>query len=544
MKTKYNFDAVIFDLDGVITQTALVHSTAWKEMFDHYLQEREKEFDEPFLEFTHENDYLKYVDGKPRYEGVKSFLESRNIHLPFGNPMDDVKENTYCGIGNRKNIVFNDILKRDGVQVFPSTIKLIKELIENGIHVGVASSSKNCKAVLEAANLQDLIETRVDGEVSAQLNLKGKPEADIFTKAADNLGVSYDRAVVVEDALSGVAAGKKGNFGLVLGLSREDNAASLYAHGADIVVKDIEEIGLVGIAKWFDKDLEIDNWSLTYKDYLPEKERSREALLSVGNGYFGTRGAMEEVGANSINYPGTYMSGVFNKLTSKVSGRDIENEDFVNVSNWLPITFKIGNGVWFDINKAKIINIERKIDFKTGILFKQFILQDDRGRETQIFTRRFASMQNPNIAGIHYCIKPLNYSGLISYKSTLEGNHINAGVARYADLNQKHLENSNEYCESNFQNLIVKTTESNIYIHQTARMEIMFNGEIDSDNQFEHAYNEGIVESVISRELKQGDYFGLMKTVFIEKSETEKSFEQCLEKFSEIDTFEVELDKS
>ena len=209
---KYHFDAVIFDLDGVITKTALVHASAWKTMFDEFLKGWEKKTGKPFLEFTHANDYLPYVDGKPRYKGVESFLKSRGIEIPFGTPDDTTEMETICGLGNRKNDAFNQILQRDGVEVYESTVALMDELKAAGIKLGVASSSKNCKQVLERSNLLHYFETRVDGEVSAELGLHGKPEPDIFTVACDNLGVDYFRAVVVEDAVSGVQAGQKGNL--------------------------------------------------------------------------------------------------------------------------------------------------------------------------------------------------------------------------------------------------------------------------------------------------------------------------------------------
>lgn len=239
---KPSFEAVIFDLDGVITKTALTHAAAWKEMFDEYLKTRESRFGEPFREFTHADDYLPYVDGKPRYKGVESFLESRGIKIPFGNPSDPPGWETCCGLGNRKNDVFNSVLTRDGVQVYPSTLSLIHELRKAGVRLGVASSSKNCRQVLEIAGLIELFGARVDGEVSAGLGLKGKPEPDIFTTACDILGVPYSKAIVVEDAVSGVQAGAKGNFGLTLGIAREGNAIELLQNGADYVVGDLQEI--------------------------------------------------------------------------------------------------------------------------------------------------------------------------------------------------------------------------------------------------------------------------------------------------------------
>lgn len=251
MKNK-NFDAVIFDLDGVITKTADVHSRAWKRMFDEFLMQYAEKNNLPFKEFTHESDYLPFVDGKPRYKGVASFLESRGIDIPFGEASDDPAMETVCGLGNRKNEKFHETLQAEGVDVFPSTVALIKQLKEEGYHIGVASSSKNCEVVLKAAGLLELFETRVDGVVSVELNLKGKPESDIFTTAADNMGVTYYRSVIVEDAVSGVQAGRNGRFGLVLGIARENNHAELKKNGADVVVSDLEEMPLESISKWFE----------------------------------------------------------------------------------------------------------------------------------------------------------------------------------------------------------------------------------------------------------------------------------------------------
>jgi len=246
------FQAVIFDLDGVITKTALVHSAAWREMFNKYLKYREKKYGEPFREFTHANDYLPYIDGKARYDGVKSFLESRGINITFGDPEDDPGQESICGLGNKKNSFFNKVLKRDGVEVYESTVTLIKQLRIEKIKTGVASSSKNCRVVLERAGILGLFDTRVDGEVSARVGLKGKPEPDIFTMACKNLGCTPDLTVIVEDAVSGVQAGRNGKFGLVIGIAREGNSDDLKKNGADIVVKDISELGgIEKIDKWF-----------------------------------------------------------------------------------------------------------------------------------------------------------------------------------------------------------------------------------------------------------------------------------------------------
>lgn len=247
----YSFDAIIFDMDGVITKTALVHARAWKKTFDEYMKKREEEHGEPFREFTHDDDYLPYVDGKPRYKGVQSFLESRGIELPFGDTEDKGDKETICGLGNRKNELFREVLEEDGVQRYEPMIEFIEEVKSHGVKVGVASSSKNCELILEKAEALDLFETRVDGVVSEELGLEGKPEGDIFVTAARNLGVEPAKSIVVEDATSGVAAGRNGGFGLVLGLARKDNVDALLSGGADIVMKDLSYMKIDWLERWF-----------------------------------------------------------------------------------------------------------------------------------------------------------------------------------------------------------------------------------------------------------------------------------------------------
>jgi len=512
--SQLNFDAVIFDLDGVITQTALVHSQAWKKMFDDYLREREKLHGEPFREFTQKEDYLPYVDGKPRYEGVRSFLMSRGIDIPFGTPEDDPGLETVCGLGNRKNLAFNEVLAREGVKVYESTIRLIHELRDAGIRIGVASSSKNCYAVLEAAGLLPFIETRVDGVVSAQLQLKGKPEPDIFLTACKNLDCLPERSVVVEDATSGVAAGRKGEFGLVLGIAREGNESELYENGADIVVRDLEEITINDIDLWFGEDEGEEGWEISYTDYVPQKERTRETLLTVGNGYLGTRGAMEEKNANSVNYPGTYIAGVYNRLITNVSGKDIENEDFVNCPNWLPVTFRINNGDWFDPDAAEILSIDRTLSFSTGVLTRQLMVRDKDGHETAILSERFVSMRQPHLAGIRYSVTPLNYSGVITFKAGLDGNIINDGVERYKSLNQQHLRPLFQGADGNRQYLAVRTTQSGIIIAEAAAYDCLENEDpLDVDMEVIQAL--GMVSGLFSINALEGSEYSLVKRVAI-----------------------------
>lgn len=235
------FAAVLFDMDGVLTATASLHQAAWKEMFDAYLRQIALDRGTSFEPFE-PNDYKRYVDGKLRYDGVAAFLGSRNIELPWGDPGDDPSRETVCGLGNRKNAMIQELLRTRGADVFDSSISLVRRLRAGGVKTAVVSASKNCVAILEAAGISELFDTRVDGNVAAELNLAGKPAPDTFLEAARRLDVPPNQAVVVEDAISGVQAGRAGNFGLVVGVDRAGDPEALRAGGADIVVTDLGEL--------------------------------------------------------------------------------------------------------------------------------------------------------------------------------------------------------------------------------------------------------------------------------------------------------------
>ncbi|HZE06763.1 MAG TPA: beta-phosphoglucomutase family hydrolase [Solirubrobacteraceae bacterium] len=234
--------ACLFDLDGVLTQTAKVHDRAWKQTFDEYLRERSERTGEAFVEFDAVADYDEYVDGKPRYDGVRSFLASRGIRLPEGSLNDPADEETVCGIGNRKNELVLKLIKDDGVEAYDGSVRFVKAARDAGLRRAVVSSSANCKDVLEAAGIADLFEERIDGNVANEQHLKGKPAPDTFLAGARALGVEPAQAVVFEDALAGVEAGRAGRFGFVVGVDRVGQADALRAHGASVVVQDLAEL--------------------------------------------------------------------------------------------------------------------------------------------------------------------------------------------------------------------------------------------------------------------------------------------------------------
>jgi beta-phosphoglucomutase family hydrolase len=234
--------ALLFDLDGVLTKTAEVHAAAWKEMFDAYLRDRARRSGEPFEPFDADSDYGRYVDGKRRADGVRSFLQSRRVHLPEGHPGDPPGTETINGLGNRKNEIFLHMIHSRGVGVYEGSVAYLRAAREAGLGRAVVSSSANCREVLVAAGIEDLFDARVDGVVAKREHLRGKPAPDTFLAAAKKLDAAPDEAAVFEDALAGVEAGRAGKFGYVVGVDRVGQADELREHGADVVVGDLSEL--------------------------------------------------------------------------------------------------------------------------------------------------------------------------------------------------------------------------------------------------------------------------------------------------------------
>ncbi len=511
-------ECVILDLDGVITDSTPLHSLAWKTMFDSFLQQHAEENQIPFREFSHEEDYLAYVDGKPRYKGVQSFLESRGIELPFGDPSEAPNQETICGLGNLKNKLYNQFLTEHGVEMYASTVELVHELREKGIPLGVASSSKNAKRVLELTGLIDLFDTVVDGVVSEKLGLQGKPSPDIFITACSNLKAAPGNAVIIEDANSGVQAGFRGNFGLVIGVARENNHLELDLNGADIVVEDLQEIDLQRIKNWFTKGIKRKQWSIEYTEFNLQKESTREVLCTVGNGFFGTRGAFEEMPAiPDYHYPGTYIAGLYNRLESNIAGRTIHNEDLVNCPNWLPITFQINRGEWFNPQEVEVLDFHRQLDFQTGVLRRRMIVRDQEGHQTLIQSWRLASMANPHLAGIRYQVTPLNYARTLTVKSELDGTVINQGVKRYQELSSRHLDPLLEEGQDEVSLLAVQTNQSGIVIAEAARLTVRSGEDIVHPKYF-IAANPGKITTTFEVEVRSDRPMVLDKIVSIHAS--------------------------
>ncbi len=700
------YDAVLFDLDGVVTKTADIHAKAWKILFDEYLNKTNTTI--PLLPFDIESDYIEHVDGKPRYKGIQDFLGSRNINLPYGSKKDGSSEQTVCGLGNRKNEIFLDLLTKEGVQVYTSTTDLIKKLRENGFKTAIVSSSKNCLQAIKAADIEALFDTRVDGVTSEHLGLTGKPEPDIFVEAAKRLDLDVTRCVVVEDALSGVEAGVNGGFGLVIGVNRAKQANQMKQKGAHIVVSDLCEIG-VGVLmrdlpilmghynqimgqiggkeiviifdydsisfhiasptenNWFfqniekiitplatqfiviiksiknpelvkeqlkaeniyyagsngfvirgpeDIFLEIDDnqtatsleenilvkilknlnlfsksiipiyfgdsfknrddfkaiaplgigialgtgsqgstasyrvdypkqigqfllklssnlnkgtsWGQIYVGFDPEDQGRREALCALGNGYFVTRGAAPEAMADGVHYPGTYLAGGYNRLETNIGGHIVENEDLVNIPNWLCMNFRIAGEEWFQLQDVEILFFRQYLNIKKGVLHRTIRFRDKKNRETIIVQRSFVHGKLMHWAGLETTISPLNWDGKIEICSALDGTVTNQGVERYQELGKTHLDLvESSHLDDRSMVLKVRTKRSCLDIAMGARTDIYLNNRADNIKSFPADKPDGYVAKRFLVNVAKGDTLTVEKIICIYTSKDTGIFE-CL----------------
>ena len=521
-----SFRAAIFDLDGVITRTARLHALAWKRMFDAFLEARDDGTGEPHAPFDIEDDYRTYVDGRPRYEGAQVFLDARGIDLPFGEPDDAPGDGTVCALGNRKNEIFRELVQEEGVETWVDAIERIGAWRDRGIKTALITSSRNGRFILEQANLTDLFDVRIDGLDAADEGLDGKPAPDVFLAAARRLGVDPSDAVVIEDAVAGVEAGRAGGFGLVIGVAR-DGGGALAEHGADVVVRDLRELDLategddadadaMDVGAGVDasatgakagaranatdaedgacadaedaedaqdarggtardegaptRDREASPWELAYTAWRPERQALREVLCALGNGHIVTRAAFEEASADDVHYPGTYMAGGYNRLESEVAGRVIENEDLVNWPNWLPLTFRPAGGTWFALHRVEVLDFDLRVDLRDGVLKRRVRFRDDEGRESILRTRRIVHMTHPNLAAIEWTLTPLDWSGEIEIRTSLDGGVVNGNVERYRGLAHQHLEVLGSGWEGDDgMYLTVRANQSHVRMTQAAR---------------------------------------------------------------------------
>jgi beta-phosphoglucomutase family hydrolase len=493
-----DYDAVLFDLDGVLTRTASVHTSAWKRLFDGFLEQRAAQSGERFVPFDIDADYPRYVDGKSRYDGVTAFLKSREIELPLGTPEDGPDVQSVHTLGNLKDRYFLEHLEQHGVDPYETSVALVRKLRAMEIKTAVVSSSNNCAEVLEVAGITQLFDARVDGTDITRLELAGKPAPDAFLEAARRVGVEPLRAVVVEDAIAGVEAGRAGRFGCVIGVDRQGHAMALRDAGADVVVTDLVQVHAAVEPP--------STWSLAYEGFDPAQEGIREALCTLGNGYFATRGAAAGAVADDIHYPGTYLAGGYNRLRTNIGGRVVENEDLVNWPNWLPLAFRIAEQDWFDARTVKLLSYRQELDLLHGMLLRSVSFEDAEGRRSTLKERRLISMGSTHLGALELALTADNWSATVTVRSAIDGRVVNAGAKLYRKFNNKHLEPlAGEIVGEDSVCLLVRTCQSNIQVAQAART---------------RAFLDGRLLAVQRRVIEEPGYIGQELTIEVKQRET------------------------
>jgi kojibiose phosphorylase len=413
------FDAAAFDLDGVITRTATVHATAWKQLFDEFLDRRVSSAG--FAPFDRRRDYALHVDGKPRLAGIRDFLASRTLDVPEGEPDDPPGRATMHGLARRKNELFLQAIARDGVEVFDDSIRLVKALQAAGLKLAVVSASENTDAILQAAGLKALFDIQVDGLVAKQLRLKGKPAPDTYLHAAGLLDVEPRRMMGFEDALAGVEALRAAGYGLVVGVDRGGNDDGLARRGADLVTTDLGQIEVrPGKPPAHDPSLLLTlpatrttdpEWIIEETSFTPAREHEMESLFTVGNGFVGTRGSLSE--GDGLSSPATFVAGVFDTVGDTIPG-------LVTAPDWTHMALKVeGRPVRLDV--GQLLEHRRILDLRQAILWREWRQEDPAGRVTHMVGLRLASAADRHLLIQSARFRPENYSSEVTLDTAIRG---------------------------------------------------------------------------------------------------------------------------
>jgi trehalose/maltose hydrolase-like predicted phosphorylase/beta-phosphoglucomutase-like phosphatase (HAD superfamily) len=491
------YQGAIFDVDGVLVDSP--HELAWRESFRMLMEGEWREVGDR-TSWTPERFtpavYQQVMAGKPRMAGARAALEY------FGVPDVDARVEGYAA-AKQEQVV--QLIEEGRFMAFPDALRFILTVKAIGIRVAAASSSKNAKLFLERIRLDTFAaEQRLDYDfISAGMTLaelfdadisgrdfpKGKPHPEIFLTAAAELGVDPGDCFVVEDATSGVQAARAGRMA-ALGVARLDDRDLLVEAGADLVVTTLDDVSLPALAlgrleerraaaelRQRHTERPPSVWTLVYDGFDPARQGLREALCALGNGYFVTRGALPEAEADGTNYPGTYVAGLYNRAQTDIAGRTVENEDLVNVPNWLPLAFRIAGGPWFDAESAEVLEHRLELDLRQGTLSRRLRFQDPEGRRTEVVQRRLVSMKDQHLAGLETTFVAENWSGTLEVRSGLDGRVVNAGVKRYRDLNGRHLSVLHAG-EADAETILLQaeTTQSHVRVAVAARTRLLRHG--------------------------------------------------------------------
>src|SRR5215211_132492 len=483
--------------------------------------------------------------GKPRMAGARAALEY------FGVPDVEARAERY-GAAKQEQIV--QLIEEGRFMAFPDALRFLLAVKAMGIRVAAASSSKNAKLFLERIRLdlfaaeqrleygfirpEMTLEGGFDADISGRDFPRGKPDPMIFLTAAQELGLDAGDCFVVEDASSGVQAAKAGGMA-ALGVARLDDRDLLVGAGADLVVASLDDVSLPALALGRLEERRVaaelrqrhterppSVWRLVYDGFDPGRQGLREALCAVGNGYFVTRGALPEASADEVNYPGTYVAGLYNRATTEIAGRAVENEDLVNVPNWLPLSFRVAGGPWFDMQQAEVLEQRLELDLRKGTLARHLRFKDSEGRSTRVTQRRFVSMKDQHLAGLETTFVAENWSGAIQVRSGLDGRVVNAGVKRYRDLNQHHLHQLGQSeLDAETVDLQVETNQSHVRVALAARTRLLRDGQAERRLVSE----PGFVAHELTFELEQGRPATVEKIVALHTSRDRAISESLLD---------------
>ncbi|MET0932749.1 MAG: beta-phosphoglucomutase family hydrolase [Mycetocola sp.] len=513
------YEAVIFDLDGVVTDTATVHAAAWKRLFDEVLPQLAPHA----AAFDQVTDYRRSIDGRPREEGIRVFLATRGVTLPEGTDHPSLAGGsviTVRSLAARKQRLFERQLDQRGVTTFPDAVSLLRRLHKRNIPTAVVTSSRNCRRVLRTAGIVDLFDVIVDGTDALRMSLPGKPDPATFLEAARQLDVTPAKAVVLEDAYAGVAAASNGGFGWVVGVSRQGPDGGLSVAGAHLIVSDLSDLDtrlLTAHPGWAGGGLEVDPCRLHYVGFDPATEPLRETLCTLGNGYWATRGAAPDAGSAPPHYAGTYLAGVYNRLRTQVDGRSTEDESLVNAPNWLPLLFRIGGSeTWFDVGTADLLDYQQTLDLDRAVLTRTLRVRDAEGRVTRVAQQRFISQDDEHVAGLAVTFEAENWSGPITLRSVVEGRVANRNVPEYRLLADTHLV-PRTTGEPDVDTVILEmeTSQSGIHIVMAARTRVRVGDIVQQPPRILLTNRADWIGHEISVEVREGQPVTVEKAVVV-----------------------------
>jgi trehalose/maltose hydrolase-like predicted phosphorylase/beta-phosphoglucomutase-like phosphatase (HAD superfamily) len=528
------FQGAIFDVDGVLVDSP--HELAWREALRELMEgdwsdirDRTTYAPERFTPAV----YQQVMAGMPRMAGARAALEH------YGIPDVDDRIERYAA--GKQEHVFK-LIEAGQFTAFPDALRFILAVKGSGIPVAVASSSKNAELFLRQIRLDtfaaeqrleyDFIRPGLvlldlfDANVAGRDFPRGKPDPAIFLAAAEELGVRPGTCFVIEDASSGIAAAKAGKMA-GLGVARLDDRQMLADAGADLVVTTLDDVSLDGLREGRLRERRVvaerrrrkterpkSVWTLQYDGFDAGRQGLRETLCTLGNGYFATRGALAEAAADDVNYPGTYVAGLYNRLETEIAGRSVENEDLVNVPNWLPFAFRVEGGPWFDVLQADVLDHRVELDLQQGMLIRHVHWQDPEGRRTTMIQRRIVSMKDQHLAALDATFIAENWSGQLEIRSGLDGRVVNAGVKRYRDLNGKHLDVS-QTGEVNAETieLVAATNQSHIRIALAAQTRVSAPDDPLPVVERHLIRDDGFVAQALTIALEQGHSVAVQKIV-------------------------------